>query len=106
MPWRYDTTVYMDGKEIQFSDVEIVNIAGIGGMTHSGRVFDPKYTPKVVSSPIIISHSEKLVLSLPLKEGASVPTTPVVTTVPPMTQGTTSKVTEVETSKGKEMVNE
>lgn len=28
MPWRYDTTAYVGGKEIQFSDAEIVNIAG------------------------------------------------------------------------------
>ncbi|XP_050920203.1 uncharacterized protein LOC127137822 [Lathyrus oleraceus] len=42
VPWNYETTTYLGGKEIRIPDTEIVNIAGTGGMTRSGRVFDPK----------------------------------------------------------------
>lgn len=28
LPWRYDTTSYVGGNKIRFSDAEIVNIAG------------------------------------------------------------------------------
>ncbi|XP_050895136.1 uncharacterized protein LOC127101729 [Lathyrus oleraceus] len=37
MPWNYETTAYMGGEEIRIPDTEIVNIAGSGGMTRSGR---------------------------------------------------------------------
>lgn len=39
VPWKYDATISIGGKEIQFSDTEIINIAGTYGMTRSGRVF-------------------------------------------------------------------
>lgn len=42
VPWKYETTVYVGGKEIQIHDTEIVNIIGAGGMTRSGHVFSPK----------------------------------------------------------------
>lgn len=38
VPLRYDTTVYVDRKEVQISDPEIVNIYGTGGLTRSGHV--------------------------------------------------------------------
>lgn len=74
-------------------------------MTRIGRVFAPKYTPKVASSPAIVPPREKIVPTPPPWAGAFVPTTLVVTIVP-STKGTTRKVAEVESSKGKEMVNE
>ena len=67
----------MGGKEIQFSDAKFVNIVGTGGMTRSGRVFPPKYTPRVSPSPTIVPHNEK-VLPVPLPHArAFVPTTPI-----------------------------
>ncbi|XP_050919868.1 uncharacterized protein LOC127137454 [Lathyrus oleraceus] len=33
VPWNYETTTYLRGKEICIPDTEIVNIAGAGGMT-------------------------------------------------------------------------
>lgn len=41
-------------KETKFSDAEVLNIAGTGGMTCSGRVFAPKYTPKVIPAPVVV----------------------------------------------------
>ena len=54
------------GKLIQVPSAKIVNIYGPRGMTRSGRVFAPKYIPKVVLATIST-----------LQEGASiyVPTT-------------------------------
>lgn len=42
VPWNYETTTYVGGKEIRIPDTEIVNITGTGGMTHSGYVFHSK----------------------------------------------------------------
>lgn len=36
IPWRYDTTAYVGGKSMQFSEAEIVNIDRTMGMTHNG----------------------------------------------------------------------
>lgn len=41
VPWNYDSTSYVGDKPIVLEPV-ITNIAGIGGMTRSGRVFSPE----------------------------------------------------------------
>lgn len=94
MPWRYDTTSYIGGNEIQFSDAEIVNIVGMGGMPHNGRVFASKYTPRESLSPAVIPLKEKFILVPPLQAGASVSTTLVMMTSPTMTKVIPDKVVE------------
>lgn len=42
VPWRYETTANMGGKDIRIPDIEIVNISGMEGMTRSVRVFTSK----------------------------------------------------------------
>ena len=98
--------MYVGGKEIHFSDAEIVNIAGMGGMTRSDRIFFLKYTHRVSTSPTVIPHKVKVLPVPPPQAGASVPTTPVVTTIPAMTKVIPDKVAESETSKGKGLMNE
>lgn len=94
VPWRYDTTTYIGGKEIQFSYVEIDNIARTGGMTHSGHVFAMKYTLMVSPSPAVIPLKEKVLPISPPQAGASASTTLVVTTVPAMKKVIPDKVVE------------
>lgn len=106
VPWRYDTTTYVGGREIQFSEVEIVNIDGMGGMTHIGRVFAPKYTPRVSASPTIFPYKEKVIPVPPPHTWGSIPATQVVTTIPAVTKVILDKVAKSETSKGKGMMNE
>lgn len=65
VPWRYETTAYVGGKEIQIPDTEIVNIMGTGGMTYSGCVFAPKYTYRVSSSSTIFPPKEKVLPTPP-----------------------------------------
>lgn len=68
VPWSYNATILVGGEEVQALNAEIVNIFGLRGMTRSGRVFAPKYTPKMVPTTVLAPHA-----------GASicVPTTPV-----------------------------
>ncbi|XP_050889235.1 uncharacterized protein LOC127094446 [Lathyrus oleraceus] len=68
--WRYNETILVGGKEVQVPSEEIINISGPTGMTHSGRVFVPKYAPTVVPTTVPFPQA-----------GASVgvPTTPVET---------------------------
>ena len=65
MPWRFDTKTHVGGKEVQLFDTEIINIAGMGGMTHNGRVFTPKYPHRVSPSPTVVPHKEKVLLVPP-----------------------------------------
>lgn len=67
VPWKYNATVSVGGAEIQFPKTEIVNITGPRGMTRSGHVFTPKYTPIVV--PAIV-HSPQA------RASVCVPTSP------------------------------
>lgn len=106
VPWRYDTTAYVGGKTIQFSDVKIVNVAGTGGTTRSGWLFSPKYIPRVSPSPTVVPPKDKVVPTPSPQAGASMSTTPVMTIVLSMTKATSNKAAEAETSKGKEIVNE
>lgn len=101
MPWNYTTTVYLDGKEILILDTEIVNIAGAGGMTRSGRMFAPKYTPRVSPSPTVIPPKEKVIPTPTPKAGATVPATPNMTTVLVPANVINHKAAESEVSKGK-----
>ncbi|XP_050915718.1 uncharacterized protein LOC127130797 [Lathyrus oleraceus] len=102
VPWNYETTKYLGGKEIRIPDTEIVNIVGAGGMTRSGRVFAPKYTPRVSPAPIVILPKEKVVPTPTPQEVAIVPATPNMTTTPVPTKVIDNKAVESETSKGKE----
>ncbi|XP_050878763.1 uncharacterized protein LOC127082571 [Lathyrus oleraceus] len=86
VPWNYETTTYLGGKEIRIPDTEIVNIAGAGGMTRSGRVFAPKYTPRVSPAPTVISLKEKATPTLTPQEGATVPAAQTMTTTPMLTK--------------------
>ncbi|XP_050889361.1 uncharacterized protein LOC127094585 [Lathyrus oleraceus] len=101
VPWNYETTTYLGGKEICIPDTEIVNIAGAGGMTCSGCVFSPKYTPRVSPSPIIIPSKEKFIPTPTPQAGATVPATPNMTIVPVPTNVIDNKAAESEVSKGK-----
>lgn len=81
VPWRYEMTAYVGGKEIQFPGVEIVKITGMGGMTRSGRVFAQKYTSMVSPSPTNFPRKEKVFPTPPLQAGAFIPATLIMTTV-------------------------
>lgn len=59
VPWNYETITYLGGKEIRIPNTEIVIIDGAGGMTRSGRVFTPKYTPRVSLTSTVVSPKEK-----------------------------------------------
>lgn len=87
VPWKYDATVSVGSEEVQFPNAEIVDISGLGRMTRSGRVFAPKYTPKVVRTPMTIPTP-------PPQEGTSVcvSTTPVMAHVSSMSKGTSSNL--------------
>ncbi|XP_050893526.1 uncharacterized protein LOC127100414 [Lathyrus oleraceus] len=61
VPWNYETTTYLVGKEIRIPDTKIINIARTGGMTQSGRVFAPNYTPRVSPTPTFIPPKEKVI---------------------------------------------
>lgn len=95
VPWKDDATIYVDEKEIQFSNTKIVNIAGMCGMTRSGCVFAPKYTPKVIQAPVVIPTP-------PPQAGTS----GFVPTVLVKTPSSFSSTAEVATFKGKEVVQE
>lgn len=45
VPWNYDSKVFLYGKEVKEDPTKpeeaSVNITGVGGITHSGRVFAP-----------------------------------------------------------------
>ncbi|XP_058763854.1 uncharacterized protein LOC131637289 [Vicia villosa] len=43
VPWSYDTTVYINGQK---QEPAIINIAGTGGITRSGRVYAPDLQEK------------------------------------------------------------
>ncbi|XP_050889272.1 uncharacterized protein LOC127094487 [Lathyrus oleraceus] len=74
---------------------------GAGGMSRSGRVFAPIYTPRVSPSSTVVPPKEKVLPTPPLQEGASVPTTPIMTIVPSLKKVIPDKATKSETSKGK-----
>ncbi|XP_050889365.1 uncharacterized protein LOC127094590 [Lathyrus oleraceus] len=101
VPWNYETTTYLGGKEIRIPDTEIVNIAGAGDMTRSSRVFSPKYTPRVSLAPTVIPHKEKAIPTLTPQAGATVPTTPNMTTTPLPTKVIDNKAADSKVSKGK-----
>lgn len=96
--WKYHATIFVGGKEIQFSDAEIVNIAGISGMTRNNHVFALKYNPKVIQTPVVVPTP-------PPRLGASVvvPTIPVKTPSSFLLKGTSSSTSEAAISKGKEV---
>ncbi|XP_050889924.1 uncharacterized protein LOC127095252 [Lathyrus oleraceus] len=102
VPWSYETTAYLGGKEICIPDTEIVNITGAGGMTRSGRVFAPKYTPRVCPTPTVVSPKEKATPTPTPQAGTTVLATPTVTTAPVLTRVIDNdKDEEAKVSKGK-----
>ncbi|XP_050909151.1 uncharacterized protein LOC127122922 [Lathyrus oleraceus] len=102
VPWNYDTTTYLGGKEICIPDTEIVNIVGAGGMTRSGHVFAPKYTPRVSLAPTVVSPKEKATPTPTPQAKTIVIATPTVTTTPVLTRVIENdKATKAEASKGK-----
>ncbi|XP_050890746.1 uncharacterized protein LOC127096182 [Lathyrus oleraceus] len=97
VPWNYETIMYLGGREIRTSDTGIVNIAGTGAMTRRGRVFAPKYTPRVSPAPTVIPPKEKVIPA----------PTPIVTTAQVLTKVIdNNKTAEAEASKGKESMVE
>lgn len=52
VPWRYNAKISVGGDEVQVPSAEIINIYGLRGMTHSGHMFAPKYTPKEVPTTV------------------------------------------------------
>lgn len=78
----------------------------MGGMTRSGRVFAPKYTPRVSPSPTVIPPKEKVPPTPTPQAGATVPATLNVTTVPAPTNVITNKAAESGVSKGKRLMVE
>lgn len=101
VPWKYIATVSVGGEEVQVPSAEIVNISCSRGMTHNGHVSAPKYTPKVVPTPIIVPT-----YTLQAEEYVCVPTTLVGTLIPSMTKGTSDNSAEASTLRGKEAINE
>ncbi|XP_050919835.1 uncharacterized protein LOC127137414 [Lathyrus oleraceus] len=102
VPWNYETTTYLGGKEICIPDTEIVNIAGAGGMTRSGRVFAPKYTPRVSPAPTIVSPKEMATPTPTPQAGTTVFATPTMANAPVLMKVIDNdKVPEAEASKGK-----
>ncbi|XP_050896761.1 uncharacterized protein LOC127103553 [Lathyrus oleraceus] len=99
VPWNYETTTYLGGKEICIPDTEIVNIAGAGGTTRNGRVFAPKYTHRVSLTPTDIPHKEKVIPILTPRAGATVPATPNMITAPVPTKVIDNKAAYSEVSK-------
>lgn len=101
VPWKYDTNISLGGKQIQFSNAEIVSIAGRCGMARSGHMYAPNYSPKVIPEPLVVHTPSP-------QAGASVvvPTVPVDTPSSYMSKGTSSSTTEAVTSKGKEVAKE
>lgn len=94
-------TGYVGEKEIHIPDTKIVNITRMGGMTRSGTVFTPKYTPTVSPSTTVVPHKEKVLHTPPPQAGASVPAIPTMTTIPVPTKDIIDKTAESKTSKGK-----
>ena len=70
-------------------------------MTRSGRVFAPKYTPRVSPSPIVIPPKDKFIPTPNPRGGAIVRATPSVTSAPVQRKVNYNKAAESETSKGK-----
>lgn len=101
VPWNYETTTYVGGKEICIPDTEIVNIAGTGGMTRSGRVFAPKYTHRLSQTPTVIPPKEKFIPTPTPQAGATVLVTLNVTTASVLTKVIDNRVAESKISKGK-----
>ncbi|XP_050920283.1 uncharacterized protein LOC127137919 [Lathyrus oleraceus] len=99
--WNYETTAYLGGKEICIPDTEIFNIAEVGGMTRSGRVFAPKYHLRVSPAPTFIPHKKKVILIPTPQAGATVPAIPNMTTAPVPMKVIDNKAAESEVSKGK-----
>ncbi|XP_050899608.1 uncharacterized protein LOC127106344 [Lathyrus oleraceus] len=107
VPWNYKTTMYLGGKKIRIPDTKIVNIAGAGGMTRSGRVFAPKFTPRVSPAPTVVSPKEKATPMLTPQAKTTVLATPTVTTALVLTRVIDNdKVAEAEVSKGKGLMVE
>ncbi|MCI75678.1 gag-protease polyprotein, partial [Trifolium medium] len=50
VPWSYLPTVSVGGKPIANVEPTIDNIAGIGGITRSGRVFSPDQPNKSIEN--------------------------------------------------------
>ncbi|XP_050909780.1 uncharacterized protein LOC127123622 [Lathyrus oleraceus] len=101
VPWNYETTAYLGGKEIRIPDTKIVNIDGTGGMTRSGRVFAPKYTPRVSPSPTVIPPKENVIPTPTPQAGATIPVTPNMTIVLVPMNIIANKAVESKVSKGK-----
>ncbi|XP_050876611.1 uncharacterized protein LOC127080324 [Lathyrus oleraceus] len=102
VPWNYETTTYLGGKEICIPDTKIVDITGTGGMTRSGRVFAPKYTHRVSPAPTVISPKEKVTPMSTPQSGETVLVTPTMTIAPVLTKIIdNNKAVEAEASKGK-----
>ncbi|XP_050889356.1 uncharacterized protein LOC127094579 [Lathyrus oleraceus] len=102
VPWNYKTTTYFGGKEICIPDTKIVNIAGAGGITRSGRVFAPKYTPRVSPAPTVVSPKEKATPTPTSQAKTTVPATLTVATTPVVTRVIDNyKAVGAEVSKGK-----
>ncbi|XP_050909269.1 uncharacterized protein LOC127123047 [Lathyrus oleraceus] len=101
VPWNYKTTTYLGGKEIRIPNTEIVNITGTGGMTRSGRVFSPKYTPRVSPSPTFILPKEKVIPTPTPQTKETLPATPNMTTVPRPTNIIANKAAKSKVSRSK-----
>ncbi|MCI32158.1 gag-protease polyprotein, partial [Trifolium medium] len=46
IPWNYQSTAYVGDQPLTSVEPNVTNIAGIGGMTRSGRVFAPEQPNK------------------------------------------------------------
>lgn len=88
---------YQNSKEVQVPSTEVVNKSGSRGMTRSGRVFAPKYTPKDVPTTIPSPRA-----------GASVCITSTLVETPdsPTTKDTFDNFAGAANSKRKDVVGE
>ncbi|XP_045822052.1 uncharacterized protein LOC123914933 [Trifolium pratense] len=53
VPWNYQPTVSMGQEQVTLENPSVDSIAGIGGMTRSGRIFSHDQSSKVIEKPLL-----------------------------------------------------
>ncbi|KAJ1419406.1 hypothetical protein SESBI_15157 [Sesbania bispinosa] len=62
VPWRYDVEVLVGDRQVGETNVDtpnVTNIAGVGGMTRSGRIYTPDEFRTTQSSEVIKERERK-----------------------------------------------
>ncbi|KAI5419556.1 hypothetical protein KIW84_043644 [Lathyrus oleraceus] len=53
VPWNYEPVFYVGNEPVILKEPNVTNIAGVSGVTRSGRVFSPEVIPNKESAPTI-----------------------------------------------------